>query len=337
MSNRKEIEMNEAVLIAYINDELSREDKTRVDRWLLSSTKNLKQFDDLKKTWEAADKLDPKPVAVDVNNAWEKVKAKANIKEAEVIQFNPNVFRRKMIVGIAAVMFVLVGVFSVLQFMDTTVEDVNWVSENKVLEDELSDGSVVTLNENSSLTYPSEFADNERRVSLSGEAFFDIERNEEKPFIIDLANDSYVKVLGTSFNIKSIPGDSLTEVFVKTGTVEFGSEKDEVILVAGEKGIMNNTTGEVMKLIDEHAEMKDMYWKTESLRFNELKLFEVVDLLNSIFEDQVSLDCEEARELEINSKHKKESLGEILEVIKEVHNNLIVNEEEDGSYSLNCK
>jgi len=265
MSNNEEIEINEAVLIAYINDELSREEKTRVDRWLLSSNANLKQFDDIKKTWEASEKLTPTPVAVDVNSAWEKVKAKADIKEAEVIQFNPNVFRRKMIIGIAAVMFVLVGVFTVLQFMDTTVEDVNWVAEDKVLEDELSDGSVITLNENSSLSYPAEFAEKERRVSLSGEAFFDIERNEEKPFIIDLANDFYVKVLGTSFNVKAIPGDSLTEVFVKSGTVEFGSESDNVILIAGEKGVMNNATGEVGKVIDEHAEMKDMYWKPEYL------------------------------------------------------------------------
>ena len=335
MSNSKEIEINEAVLIAYINDELSREDKTRVDRWLLSSNDNLKQFDEIKKTWEASEKLEPVPVAVDVNSAWAKVKEKANINEPEVIQLKPNVFRRKIIVGIAAVMFLLIGVFSVLQFVDTTAEDVKWVSQNDVLEDELSDGSVVTLNENSSLSYPSEFADNERRVSLSGEAFFDIERNEEKPFIIDLANDSYVKVLGTSFNIKAIPGDSLTEVYVKTGTVEFGSESDKIILIAGEKGIMNNVTGEVVKIIDEHAEMKDMYWKTESLKFNELKLSEVVDLLNEIFEEQVVLECEEEGESLTTSKHKKESLSEILAVIAEVHS-LHVNEE-NGLYSLNCK
>jgi len=335
MSNREEIEINEAVLIAYINDELSREDKTRVDRWLLSSNANLKQFDELKRTWEASEKLDPVPVSVNVVQAWASVMAKANIKEAEVIPFNQNVFRRKMIIGIAAVMFILVGVFSVLQFVDTEVEAVNWVSQSDVLEDELSDGSVVTLNENSSLTYPSEFEENERRVSLSGEAFFDIERNEEKPFIIDLANDSYVKVLGTSFNIKAIPGDSLIEVYVKTGTVEFGSESDKVILIAGEKGIMNNSTGDVVKVIDEHAELKDMYWKTEYLKFNGLELYEVVDLLNGVFDDQVILECDEAANDSIVSEHKKESLGEILAVIAEVHT-LDVSEE-NGSYSLNCK
>ncbi|RAK01930.1 FecR family protein [Larkinella arboricola] len=89
----------------------------------------------------------------------------------------------------------------------------------------LSDGSVVTLNPNSRLSYPSHFNTSARTVYLSGEAFFDVVKNPAKPFLI-YANQTVTKVLGTSFLVRAYYREKEVTVMVKTGRVSVYSQKD---------------------------------------------------------------------------------------------------------------
>ena len=92
-------------------------------------------------------------------------------------------------------------------------------SENqKNLQVTLPDGSNIYLNRNTILSYQKNFGRDDRNVTLSGEAFFDIAPDTEKPFIVD-AGKASVKVVGTSFNVITNNHDSAVEVFVKTGKV----------------------------------------------------------------------------------------------------------------------
>ena len=83
----------------------------------------------------------------------------------------------------------------------------------------LEDGSKVAINSSSEFEYPSEFSSEERRVKLKGEAFFDIAKNPEKPFIIE-AGDLRIRVLGTSFNVRNYENEGLAEITVRSGRVE---------------------------------------------------------------------------------------------------------------------
>lgn len=82
----------------------------------------------------------------------------------------------------------------------------------------LSDNSVATLAKGSSIRYPRQFAPNERRVYLTGEAFFDVAKNPDQPFLV-YTNETVTKVLGTSFRIKAFESDKTEMVAVKTGRV----------------------------------------------------------------------------------------------------------------------
>ncbi len=174
---------------------------------------------------------------------------------------------------------------------------------------------------------------------MQGEAFFDIERNEDKPFIIDLPAEAYVKVLGTSFNIKAIEGDSLIEVFVNTGKVEFGSAGTSIILMAGEKGVMNTHTGEVYPNFSTTAGVKEMYWIDQEIRFDAIPLYEVVNLLNEIFDDEVTIACDGLRDIRHRSNHSNDSLNGILTTIAKTHNFEFEESIVDGKkeFTLNCK
>lgn len=106
----------------------------------------------------------------------------------------------------------------------------------------LSDGSHVILNAGSKLEFPKEFSGNTREVYLYGEAFFDVARNPQVPFIIH-AGKMNIKVLGTEFNVKSYPGDSISETTLIRGLVEVtinGRPSDKIILRPSEKLIVFN-------------------------------------------------------------------------------------------------
>ncbi|SEJ63282.1 FecR family protein [Dyadobacter sp. SG02] len=89
----------------------------------------------------------------------------------------------------------------------------------------LSDNSVATLAKGSSIRYPRQFSANERRIYLTGEAFFDVTKNPEQPFLV-YTSETVTKVLGTSFRIKAFEGDNTEMVAVKTGRVSVYAKKE---------------------------------------------------------------------------------------------------------------
>lgn len=97
----------------------------------------------------------------------------------------------------------------------------------------LSDGTKVWLNASSTLEYPASFeGKKERRVRLTGEAFFEVSRNEKCPFYVETGNQESVQVLGTSFNINAYPENSKHFTTLVTGKISYQVEegKEPVIL-----------------------------------------------------------------------------------------------------------
>ncbi|WP_353718804.1 FecR domain-containing protein [Dyadobacter sp. 676] len=106
----------------------------------------------------------------------------------------------------------------------------------KIKKIKLEDGTQVTLNAGSSLTYPATFEKDSRKVSLTGEAFFDVAHQNGKPFIVN-TQKLQIRVLGTRFNVGSYPGEETARVAVVSGKVSVqnrAKSADHVILTAGE-------------------------------------------------------------------------------------------------------
>ncbi len=109
----------------------------------------------------------------------------------------------------------------------------------------LTDGTTVWLNAGSTIAYDSDFDREDRRVILSGEAYFDVAHNEHLPFIIHTPSMD-VKVLGTEFTVRAYPDEKKTEASLITGSLEVsfpGRSKDKVILSPSEKISVDNVRG----------------------------------------------------------------------------------------------
>ena len=84
---------------------------------------------------------------------------------------------------------------------------------------ELEDGSVVTLNHDTKIYYPKTFSENIREVSIEGEAYFEVQPDADKPFVIH-AGETDIMVLGTSFSVNAYPSSNEVEVVVESGKVQ---------------------------------------------------------------------------------------------------------------------
>lgn len=336
MDENEKIEITDALLMGHINGELNSEMNAIVSNWISAKSSNEEHYSSLRKAWEAAGEIEPKPVVVDTNLAWKNVMGQITEKDEKVIPINRS-YKRNVYLSLAASVVVLFGVLAWLKFGGNgELEYTTVVSEIPGFVDELPDGSTVTFNANTSLVYPVEFVENERRVTLNGEAFFDIERNEEKPFIIDLPQETYVKVLGTSFNIKAVEGDSLTHVFVNTGKVEFGDGNETLILVAGQKGIYNRNTGKLTRDDSKTTGLEEMFWKNEKVRFDDVPLKEAIRIMNAIAGDSLILDCPSvADQLIVSSYLKDGSIEQFLNSLPDSYG-LNYSVTADGKYRVEC-
>lgn len=101
----------------------------------------------------------------------------------------------------------------------------------------LPDGTHVWLNSDSELSFPAQFDDAKREVSLSGEAYFSVTKNAAQPFIVKTTGDIEVKVLGTEFNVSAYPDADVVETTLREGSVNVSDKKQNVILTPSHQAV----------------------------------------------------------------------------------------------------
>jgi ferric-dicitrate binding protein FerR (iron transport regulator) len=149
----------------------------------------------------------------------------------------------------------------------------------------LNDGSQVTLNKGTKLTYPENFKGDSREVYLEGEAYFNIVKNPLKPFIIKTPN-AQIKVLGTSFNVNTNCKGNV-EVIVNSGIVSFKGDSSEklVMLHKDDKGIFMKTTGAIEKTIN--SDPNYISWKTRKFVFHDTRLKDIFEDIEKVYDVRI--------------------------------------------------
>ncbi|MDD3032972.1 MAG: FecR domain-containing protein [Bacteroidales bacterium] len=149
-------------------------------------------------------------------------------------------------------------------------------SESTTLVKTLADGSVVYLASGSQITYPSKFDKEKREIKLKGDAFFEVAKDKNAPFIID-ANVMEIKVLGTSFNVRTT--DTLApSLSVRTGLVQVtlrsGGSSGKV--AAGETATVNEKSLKVVPTID----ITQFSRYSDQIHFKDERLADVINVIN---------------------------------------------------------
>jgi ferric-dicitrate binding protein FerR (iron transport regulator) len=299
----------------YLVNETDDGQTREVENWIQSSETNKKHFEQLQLIWEQSLQLST-PAKIDVEDAWSRMQQRIAEDKRRGIVIRPKLFSRSWL-GVAASILIIVttGWLGYVLFSNNKAEQIaplTIASANKVVVDTLPDGSVITVNKNSQLSYPSKFNGDTREVALNGEAFFSITPNKKKPFIIHV-NDITVRVVGTSFNIKSINGK--TEVIVETGIVQVIRNKQTVQLLAKEKIVARPEDSILVK--DSVQNVLYNYYRSNEFICNNTPLQSLVQTLNEAYGTNIIIENKALSSLPITTVFKEQSLDNILKVISE--------------------
>ena len=205
-------------------------------------------------------------------------------------------------------------------------------SKSKV---QLPDGTQVWLNADSRITYNENFQGAQREVELTGEAFFDVTRDESRPFIIHTSTID-VKVLGTSFNVRSYADEKNTETSLIHGSIEVtlinSADKKKIILRPNDKLIVNNNEARLEKKTETRphtplltlgkvnfkaadSSIIETLWVKNKLAFDEEALEEIALKIERWYDVKVTINNEHLKQEPYTGTFERETLPEVLEAL----------------------
>lgn len=174
----------------------------------------------------------------------------------------------------------------------------------------LPDGTKVWLNAVSSLRFPVSFAADKRKVELSGEAYFEVSRNKNAPFVVSMDN-AEVEVLGTSFNISAYPENAVTTTLI-SGSVKVRGENDSRVMVPGQQAVVDGSIS-INKVDTELA----VAWKNGWMAFSNEEIRAIMEEASRWYDvDVVYRGSSIAGRRFTGDIHRSSSLSEFLKVLE---------------------
>lgn len=265
-----------------LTQEATSEEKKQLQAWLKESAEHQNYFDELSRIWSSSGEIfmDSKTAdSVNTDVAWHKVKTHIRRPKHLYVSWLNSTNGLKIAAAIAVLVIAIV-----FYNRDNAPPQYNYVAETKVKVDTLTDGSVITLNKKSSLS--TLFSKKERRVRMTGEAFFAVAPNKEKPFVIEVQNIE-IKVVGTAFNVDNISKQGKIIVTVQEGIVEVQGKNETLRLEKGHKAIYD-TESHIFEKTD-NIDKKILEYKKETLEFDGNTLKDIVNQINKFYAQNIEI------------------------------------------------
>lgn len=192
-------------------------------------------------------------------------------------------------------------------------ETVLMASSENISSYTLPDGSKVWLNKNSWLTYNQRFGKRTRQVALKGEGYFEVNRDERRPFIVKMQNDLDIKVLGTTFNACNYPSLNKAEVILRSGSVQVSDNgrNEHVILKPDQKFTWNEGTAKISSV----NAMNCCRWFEHRLVFDNVKLKDILENLSHKYQTEISLNVGNLADKHMSMTIRDESVEDILDIL----------------------
>lgn len=303
----------------YLSRKASPAEKEALEEWLNASPQNRETLARLEAIWGM-------PLSDEYSTRMEGIRDQiwaAGLGEQDSIkeQVRDGLFPHRWLKIAAALVLLLTGAwFSTLLFKDSVVmpsKSVAWTEKinhaGQRSSHLLPDGSKVWLNVESRMRYPEQFSDTLRQVQLVGEAYFEVAKDEKKPFVVNTADISTV-VLGTSFNVRAYPEDDEIKVALLEGKVRVQVGQDEArVMWPGDEIVARK---EDMQLTQRAFEYVSSFgWKEGVLVFDGVGFNDFRNALEKWYGIKVEVHGKVPADWSIRARYKRESLQHVLEDI----------------------
>lgn len=285
-----------------------------LEDWVLASEENREMFLSFKKAWILTG-ISKNQKVLDIEEEWNALKTQIKLKDHGKIKVLKSQRKSnfKYLTGYAAaILIIIASTIGLYRYFNnnkvTTVITLNEVKTNS-----LPDGSEISLNSNSKMSYSVAKEASVREIKLDGDAFFQVSRDTNRVFKV-VADDVTVEVLGTEFYVDSRKEQSQIVVIVKSGTVSVRSFTEKIILEAGQSGFYDKKTRSLYK--SENNDLNYLSWKTGILVFEKTELSQVVYDLNRNFGSNIKIENPVLNNCKITATFENKSIESIIKIIE---------------------
>lgn len=299
----------EQIILRNLSGEASCEDIIIFSDWLTSSTKNKESFLKIKKYWDAeitSAKLQNPEATYN--------KLLDRIRKAE----RKNIVRQRWIrYASAAAVAIIIGITGYWlggHQSVTPVQYYSYITGNSISSFELPDGTEISLNKNSTLSYSSEYGKKGREVSLEGEGFFSVAKDKAKAFVVDL-NGAKISVLGTVFNVKNYKKEDITTATLIEGSIRFETLEQQILLKPDQQLVFNKSSNK----IDMQNVSTDLAtaWKSHLIKYRSIPFKEFLDMLKKQYDVEIILSNEVLGNQKVTGSFDESlTVDQILDLVK---------------------
>jgi ferric-dicitrate binding protein FerR (iron transport regulator) len=304
------------VYARFLTGESEATEQKSLENQLAKDPDEKKSFEKLKSFWHnynsEVDKAD---------TIWEKTSEKLEFDNPQHLRpLKPLTFYKYAAAAILIISLSINSYYLINKWFTKPVEMIEYTAKKgEVKEFLLPDGSKVWLNSESTLILPEKFEGNNRNVYLIGQAFFKVEKNPHKPFLVN-ASQLVIKVLGTSFEVENYQNDpkiSASLVEGKVQVIDKSTNKEWVVLKPSEEAIFNKSDGEI--IVSKKPVSLVAPWLEGCFRFRNTDLLSIAHQLERKYDCEFVFVDEAAESLRFTADFENESLDEILELLNKAH------------------
>lgn len=299
------------LIARYLSGNASDQEVQTLEQWVLYDDANKREFLSAKKAWMLSD-LHRKNPRLDLEQQWQHTAAQA-FGSARTVPLHR---RRGFMLRVAAALVLLLAASVSIVVLMNRSELMKFASLDEVEKALLPDSSRIALNQFANVSYA--LSDEKtRRVDLQGDAFFEVERDVARPFVIT-TSDIEIEVLGTAFYVDARADQPQIQVMVQSGSVALRSRKDEIVLQAGEMGIYEKASRKLYR--KKNDDVNYMAWETGVLIFENTSLERVLFDLERKFHVPFSLADEQLKNCEITATLENKSLEAVVSIVEKTLN-----------------
>lgn len=189
----------------------------------------------------------------------------------------------------------------------------------------LPDGTRVWLNAASSITFPTAFVSSKRQVKINGEVYFEVAKNKQKPFIVDIDGKSLVEVLGTSFNINSYKDEETIKTTLLEGTVKVTANDKSVILNPGQQATIAVAASDRQSkdaagiLVNFNIDLAQaVAWKNGIFNFHGMNVREVMRQMERWYDINVKYEGNVPPIIFKGEMYRTSNLSQVLDIFKKL-------------------
>lgn len=328
----------EELIVRYLQQEISEDEVRALNTWLEQSPENKAYFFQLKSISDLSCKTSL--LNEDENeSSWQRMHLRlqnVSFKSSSSAEKERKLWH--ILLRYAAIVLIMLSVgwrigeyskereLSELATKEVTYNEIRVQKGGRANTVILSDGTKVVLNAGTTFKYPTVFCSKDRQVFLNGEAYFDVAKKTDKPFIVHLKRQ-HITVLGTTFNIEAYEGEPYSIVTLSSGSValeafnETGESMSRMFLKPNQSACSDNQTGSV-SIKNTDVSLANS-WMRGEYKFKDESLYSIARRLENYYDIKIHIDHDDLKRTKYTGTFSlDQSIQEVLRIID--HDRLFV-------------